>query len=137
MNNDTTNTSAQAYLSNSNISSPNQQTKPKSSCKWLNCCSNCKCFISIWSTWYSILILALHSYLIKTHIDTILKLINYYTIDLNNNKYDLSNGNWSLDLNSSSPNDAYLNYLSYLTFNYDSNINDALNSSFRNIKNGL
>jgi hypothetical protein len=56
---------------------------------------------------------------------------------LNNNKYDLSNGNWSLDLNSSSPNDAYLNYLSYLTFNYDSNINDALNSSFRNIKNGL
>ena len=114
---------------NNENNSPKQKPKPKPS-SWLSCCANCKCFISIWSTWYSLLILALHSYLIKTHIDTILKLTNYYYSTELSSKFT----DWSLDLNSSSPNDAYLNYLSYLTFNYDSNINDALNNSFNQIK---
>ena len=38
-----------------------------------------KCCISIWSTWYCLLVMALHVYLIKNHIERIYKLEKRYT----------------------------------------------------------
>jgi hypothetical protein len=40
--------------------------------------SSSKCCISIWAIWYSLLVLAIHVYLIKNHIETIVKLEKNY-----------------------------------------------------------
>lgn len=57
------------------------KSKKKISC--LSNRSSSKCFISIWSTWYSLLVLAIHVYLIKIHIEHILKLVKLYSSSSN------------------------------------------------------